>query len=284
MTPSGSDDERFEHIPWEHLKGPEPNRRWVLYAGAGALVAAALTASFVRARPVSPASAPTSMTLSATAAVVTPTVPALTTTLLASEADPPTEADLMAVPAELLAAQAAAWAEWVTSLYFTIDGGDGPGQALGSILPASSPTPIPTPGQRSYVEWARAIDVAEIAPAEYLVEVAVRTLGAMAEEPYRRMPARSIIWRLRWTPDGWSVLDLPEIGAMPDLVVQPSWPNAELPAPVAAATAGIGQVLGGGGVGDLWRVVVALPDSLGGTWPVVVWMTGDGQRVDGPRG
>ena len=94
----------------------------------------------------------------------------------------------MAFPAETLAAEAAAVAEWLASDFFTIDGGTQIAADLESALPEGSSLPAAPSGSRSFVEWARAVSVEESGPGRYDVLVVVRRLGAADGENYRADP------------------------------------------------------------------------------------------------
>jgi hypothetical protein len=283
--PPAKEDEHFEHIPWEHLSASTSNRRWWIYAGAGALVVAALTASLVRnssptqqrsAADVLPAPAVSEATSGATAAF-----PPSTTSAVA----PYSEADLMAVAPDSLLAEAAAMAEWIASDFFTIDGSGAITSDLALILPAGSSLPSTIEGQRSFVEWSRALGVDEIAPGRYRVVVVVRTLGAGPGADYRRLAPRAVLLDLQWTPDGWSLLDLPSPAALPTTMQMPPWPSQDLPPVVSqAASTGGGIVLDGGRVGNYWRVVVEVPDEAGSRWPQVLWFDEAGTPMAPPSG
>ncbi|MGQ0849404.1 MAG: hypothetical protein ACT4OP_09850 [Actinomycetota bacterium] len=289
MTPPGPDDERFEHIPWEHLRPASNDRRWSVYAVAGAIVVGALAFSFARdggqegmAIPATGASA-TTLAVGGDEAATTPTASVTTTSIGAAVS----EADLMAVPPDRLAAEAAAWAEWVTRIYLTIDGSEITAGTLEEVLPPGLPLPAPSDGQRLFVEWVRTVEVAESGIAEFRAVVAARTLGAIGEQSYERLPDRALEWRLHWTPDGWSVVDLPNPVEFPRLVppgdlTAGELTEAELPHPVIQAASELGEVREGWSEGELFRVVVELVDPFGGRWPAVLWYDSDGQRVDRP--
>ncbi len=272
-----SDDEQFERIPWDQLKMPPSPRGRAMYVAAAALVAAAVSATLARNLASSPAL--TSATFPTT--TLASPAPALTTTPSSPSttvAGPVlwTEADLMAVHPESLAAEAAAVAEWLVSDYFTVDGSGDLIDSLAGVLPAGSPLPTPAPGYRSFVEWVQAISVIESAPAEWAVTVLIRRLAAMDADPYERLPLQAVEVTMRWSDQGWSVMDVPAVTALPQLARADPWPEAELPEEVVAralaATGGEGTVIGGGAVGEGWRVVVETADPNGGRWPLVVWL------------
>lgn len=296
MTTPPGDDERFEHIPWEHI-GPTGDRnKLILYGLAGAVLIAGLTAAVVGGRAAS------------TDLVATPTTTTPATTMIeATTAPPPTstvpsagapnddepndgqagawsEADLRAFPVETLATEAAALAEWLASDFFTIDGGTQIAADLEGILPEGSVLPEAPVGTRSFVEWARAVSVEESTPGLYEVLVLVRRLAAAEGESYRRIPPIGVVISLIWTEGGWSVTDLPVLAEAPILVQAPAWSEDEVPAEIiAAATASTGgAVLAGIQVGDNWRLVVEMVDLTGVSWPLVTWWDGTGNRIPAP--
>jgi hypothetical protein len=294
-TPPG-DDERFEHIPWEHI-GPTGDRnKLILYGLAGAVLIAGMTAAVVGGRAAS------------TDLVATPTTTTPATTMIeATTAPPPTstvpsagapnddepddgqagawsEADLRAFPVETLATEAAALAEWLASDFFTIDGGTQIAADLEGILPEGSVLPEAPVGTRSFVEWARAVSVEESTPGLYEVLVLVRRLAAAEGESYRRIPPIGVVISLIWTEGGWSVTDLPVLAEAPLLVQAPAWSEDEVPAEIiAAATVSTGgAILAGIQVGDNWRLVVEMVDLTGVSWPLVTWWDGTGNRIPAP--
>jgi hypothetical protein len=283
--PTAREDEHFEHIPWEHLSASTSGRRWWIYLASGALVVAALTASLVRNS--SPARQGTAVDVLPAPAVteVTPEATLASPTSTTSSVAPYSEADLMAVAPDSLLAEAAAMAAWIASDFFTVDGSGAIASDLELILPAGSSLPSTIEGQRSFVEWSRALGVDEIAPGRYRVIVVVRTLGAGPGEDYRRLGPRAVLLDLQWTPDGWSLLDLPSPVALPTTVQMPAWPSQDLPPVVSqAASTGGGIVLDGGRVGNYWRVVVEVPDEAGSRWPQVLWFDEAGSRMAPPAG
>ena len=285
------DEERVELIPWEQIAPAGNRNRVIVYALAGAVLTAGLTASIVRGW--NGGSEP------AAGFVATPTTAEPTTTTLAvapssragpvvdvgeDETQPWSEADLMAVPSGSLAYEAAAVAEWLASDFFTVDGGAEIAHDLGNALPEGSPLPVGPPGSRSFVEWARAISVEEPTPGWFEVLVVVRRLGAAEGESYRRMPPIAVLIGIAWTEAGWSVADLPVLAASPVLVPAPPWSQAEVPANVAAAVTAStgGVVIAGGPVGELWRLVVQIEDPVGVSWPIVIWTDITGNRIPTP--
>ena len=190
----------------------------------------------------------------------------------------------MAFPAESLAAEAGAIAEWLASDYFTIDGGAEIAEQLTRVLPPGSAIPVASSGSRSYVEWARAVSVQESAPATYQVLVVVRRLGAASGEGYSRLDPIGVVITLVWTEEGWSVIDLPVMAEAPSLVQAPAWSETEVPAEIVAAASAStgGQVVAGLQVGESWRLVVQVEDPTGVSWPLVAWSDLAGNRIPIP--
>ena len=289
VTIPPGDDERFEHIPWEQIT-PVGNRNKLLYAIAGAILIAGLTAAAMRGGGSDGGPVPTP-TSTGSAAVPTISTVAEAPKPTAVTSSPPStatqtwsEADLMAFPAESLAAEAGAIAEWLASDYFTIDGGPEIAEQLTRVLPAGSALPVAPSGSRSYVEWARAVSVQESAPGIYKVLVVVRRLGGAGGEGYRRLDPIGVVITLVWTEEGWSVIDLPVIAEAPSLVQAPAWSETEVPAEIATAAAAStgGQVVAGLQVGESWRLVVQVTDPTGMSWPLVVWSDLAGNRIPIP--
>ncbi|MFP3913302.1 MAG: hypothetical protein ACLFWM_00375 [Actinomycetota bacterium] len=202
------DVEVFERIPWESLEG-KPDRRWVMYVAAGAVVLGAVGVSFGRQMAAPPPTAPTSPTASTSPTLASPpssTVPA-TIPPRAEQTHPTwTEADLMALPVESVERSAVAVAEWFVVDFFTRDD---PG------------------GDRSFVEWARAWELEWLASDRMHVTVVVRRLAASGEEPYQRLEAEAWEVEVELGEDGgWAVAQGPSRADPPELVaLQPDHEN-----------------------------------------------------------
>jgi hypothetical protein len=195
------------------------------------------------------------------------------------------EADLAAIPVESLEAEAASIAEWIASDYFTIDGGTQIAEGLARVLPRGSPLPVSASGARSYVEWARAFSVQETGPATFEIVVMVRRLGATDGGAYQRIEPVGVIITIAWTADGWSVTDLPRMVEVPLMHQATAWISSAVPPEVAAAAARLGgEMVSGSQVGEVWRLVVAIPDSTGASWPLVFWVDAAGEQVAAPIG
>lgn len=294
MTTPPGDDERFEHIPWEQVGATGDRNKMIVYGLAGAVVIAGLTASVV-GRPA----APTDLVATPTVTVETTEATTLHTAVTEDPGGPGSgtgvpaasepsrawsEADLLAFPAESLALEAAALAEWLASDFFTIDGGTQINADLTDAFPAGSALPEASSGARSFVEWARTVSVAESSPGRYRILVVVRRLAAAEGESYRRLAPVAVVIELSWTEGGWSATDLPALADPPLLVQAPAWANSEVPVHIisaATATTG-GVVLAGTQVGDIWRLVVQTVDLSGVWWPFVTWWDSSGNRVAAP--
>jgi hypothetical protein len=274
VTERSHDDEEFERIPWGHISSAAPARpvtwRLAAYGLVGAMAVAGITVSLVsRGNPIP---APTTIVMATAATTIAPTT--LTTTSVAIS-----EAELMAIPDAVVASEAAAWAEVLTESYWGVDGTGT--SALAPYLPSSSPLPTPAQGQRVFVESVRALSVVEEGPGLYRIVVRASLLTATGAEEYRRLPIRALAWNLRWERDGWRLLDLPEQVELPKLLPASEFPTTEVPEVIRTAASQSGTVLSGGPVGDLWRVVVAVSNTSGGTWPVVMWYAPDGVPIGG---
>lgn len=246
----------------------------MIYALAAAIVAAAVSATLARNLAGPP---PTTLPLAPTPTAAQPlTTTSLVPTATTASATIWSEADLMAVHPDDLRAEAAAIAEWFVADYFTADGSGGVEDQLRSMLPSEAPLPVHETGYRSFVEWVRSVSATEASPGQYLVQVVVRTLGAVESSSYRRLPLRAVEVKVQWTDLGWSIADLPSPIDLPALAVTSAWPAQEIPEEVAAEAVRVGgegaTVLGGGRSGERWRVVVETIDPAGGRWPMVIWV------------
>lgn len=272
---TSNDDEQFERIPWDQLRPTTGGRRGLIYAVAAAIAAAAVSATLARNLAGSP---PTTLPLAPTPTAAQPltTTTSLVATATTSSPIVWSEADLMAVHPDDLRAEAAAMAEWFVADYFTADGSGGLEDQLRSMLPSEAPLPVHEPGYRSFVEWVRSVSATEAAPGQYLVQVVVRTLGAVEGSSYQRLPLRAVEVNVQWTDEGWSIADLPSPIDLPAVAVATAWPEQEIPEQVAAEAIRVGgegaTVLAGGRSGERWRVVVETVDPAGGRWPLVIWI------------
>lgn len=273
--------EEYEFIPWSELTARERSARpWTIYLMAAAITVGALGLAGARLlRRPAPVAPPTTV-----AEVVAATSPA--PTLYA-------EADLMASLPGDDARAAATRAEWFVIDYFTADGGPGGAGEVRSVLPPEAVPPIPhedSSAGLSYVEWARALSVEPAGPMLYRVVVVFRTLGALPENPFRRLPVRTVEVVVRVDPEGGTgVLDLPTPVTLAGLVAAfPPDEGEEPPAAVLeqalASAAAWGEdpgVLDARRIGEGWRIVVEVLDPAGIRWPLALWM-GDGTDLAVP--
>lgn len=254
-----TDVEVFERIPWESLER-NPDRRWIAYLLAGALVLGAVGVSLGRqlsagsALPSEPASSVTT-TLAALPSTVPAVGPSTVPETTAADRDAPgawTEADLMALSDVPLEMAAATTAEWFVVDYFTRDD---PGEG------------------RSFVDWAGALETVWIDPTTIEVTVAVRRLAAAPGAEYRRMGPEA--WRVtvELGEEGWSVVEGPVEAGPVELSVTIPEIDASVPAEVAAALDGE-EVGGAVEVGGRWLAEVEWVDAAGLAWRIRRWVDG----------
>lgn len=296
------DREVFESVPWEHLVDLRPDRRRWLHLGAGMVVVAVLVAGIAmtfRPRPeavtVAPASPPATTAPPATADPGPPTtgapppaeaVPSLPAASVLPGPGVYSEADLMAgASAGGTSSLAASVAEWFVVEWFTIDGDPA---APAWDLPGGVDRPAGE-GTRSFVEWAGAVAVEEVAPGAHAVEVVVRRLAATDGATYRRMPTEAVRVVVDLTGEVPMVRDLPRPVPPPagesGPATEAEGPVADPPAAVLEAAAGAvgarpADVQGVWSVRDGWRAVVGVADAGGTVWPVAVWLDGEGGVTD----
>ncbi|MBM3695764.1 MAG: hypothetical protein FJW79_07520 [Actinobacteria bacterium] len=289
--------EEFEQIPWSELTARPPDgRRRTLYLVAGGLGALVLTVLVARAFLTPSPTVPTApaVTVSQEATTSSTDAGSPPTSAAAAVATAPAllyrEADLMAFPATPGERAAVARAEWFVTDYFTADLEPTGSSDLRAALPAGADLPdMPqdSAGGLSYVEWARAFRIEEVAPGRFRVGVAFRALGAPPDRGFYRLSVRAVEVTVQVTPDGGStVMDLPAPVAFPAGPEPPPWPQESGEAPSWVAQQALATVAGWGteprllaaqADGDGWRVVLTLADEVGNRWPVTV-------RVDGETG
>jgi hypothetical protein len=269
-------NEVFERIPWETLEDPKkPDRQWLMFAVAGAVVLGALAYSFMSNRPVPVATGTTTVAVEeippATAPISVP--PPQATATPSTSPLVTAEADLYAVDPERVIDQVSAHAEWFVAEYLTVDGSDGARETLSSLLPAGVPLPSAPEGTRVFVEWVRTASVEEVAPLTFRATVIARSLAATGGEAYQRQDPLEI--RVDISMAG----EKPQVLMPPEISVAASGPPheltlAEVPEEAASAAlerSGGVEVVGGvqGPDGD-WRVVVLVSGADGVTRPVTV--------------
>lgn len=269
-------NEVYERIPWETLEEKKPDRQWLTFGVAGAIVLGALAYSFTSNRPaaVAPtttvASAESSVSASAASQVAAPPValpPPSTAPVVTAEAD------LYAVHPERIIDRVMAHAEWFVAEYLTVDGSDQGLATLGAMLPTGVPTPRAPEGTRVFVEWVRATEVEETGPLLFEVTVLARSLSAMGQEAYVRQAPIAVIVPVSVAGETPQVMSAPRmtpalIGPAHDLALTP------VPDDVAAAVlekSGGAEIVGGvQGADGEWEVVVLAPGADGVTRAVTV--------------
>jgi len=251
-----TETETYEHIPWSRLTLPNESAdrgRW-MYFIAALLITAALAAVVARMvwRPEVAAAAPS------TSFITQPPV-----VEVAEIIDPPTvysEADLMAAAPPLDVARKVATAaeryvrEWANR------SGD----------------------SWRYLEWIAAESVDDLGDGLFRVRLLMQLLVG-GESGTVRLPVEGLDVVVKLAGDSTSVVDLP-IPAVVDSVTAttPIVESAVLPelltqaALRAADPWGSGTIVGGGTVGDRWRVEVAVESPSGPGRLIAVWLTPDG--------
>lgn len=274
----GERHETYERIPWETLQAPRPDRQWIIYLIAGAIVVAALAYSFVANRapaPVVGGELSEVTSADSVAAIPDAAPPPAAVVPPTALADPVviSEADLYAVDPERLREEAVAHAEWFAAEYLTLDGSEAAAESLAALLPAGIPTPIADGETLVFVEWTGAMAAEEIAPMSYTVDVLVRWLMSGPDGVYARQAPTIVTVQVEVGDTGPRVVLPPVVGPVPvrerataDLV--------EVPADVASAAveaSGATEVIGGLATADgSWRVVVMAPGPDGVIRPQTV--------------
>jgi len=274
----GERHETYERIPWETLQAPRPDRQWILYLVAGAIVVGALAYSFMSNRPPTPVAAtepteatPANSTQTAPAGAAPPAVVGQAPTV--TEPIVITEADLYAVDPERLREEAIAHAEWFAAEYLTLDGSEAASESLAALLPAGIPPPVGDGETLVFVEWSRAVASEEVAPLLYSVDVLVRWLMSGADGVYVRQAPTIVTVEVEVGDTGPRVTMPPVIGPVPR--GEPASPGlVEVPENVASAAveaSGATEVIGGVVSADgSWRVVVMAPGPDGVVRPQTV--------------
>lgn len=283
--------QEYEQIPWSHLVPVQKDRSLQLALLVVVIAAALLAIVFLMRR--SPA-APTAAPVPTTTAVVDVTAPAVAEPSPApAPAEAPatgaatgpqiySEADLMAVLPPRQELEAIARAEWFVTDFFTVDGDGALGDSIAAALPDAVTLPTTDGSAISYVEWARAVSVADGRDGSYVVTVWFRTLVGDAESGFDRAPVRAVDVRLVTDAAGrLAIADLPIAGTIEPVGIAPQWPAAsEAPPDVVAAGAADAALLGSdptlelaGRDGEGWRLVFSIGDASGLRFPIVVRAT-----------
>lgn len=199
--------EEFEEIPWSNLVADVDrsiDRRWYLVAvGVGVVIVAVLGFRLMQpsGQPVA-APEPTASTTSSDAATVTGPGPGSVVVA---------EADLRNAPQERDERLAVLRAEWFVTDYFTRDESPETARsvrsALGDTL-VDVTIPHDTQGASTFVEWARAFDVAA-AGGGFEVSVAYRAIRA-TDGGFAREPVRAVRVAVAVSDDGSTITALPE--------------------------------------------------------------------------
>lgn len=192
------DTEIFERIPWESLRRPGPDFRWLAYLLAAVIAMGAVGVSIGRTigpRQVVPAAAPAEIasplpapTTPAPADPTVPTPPQSLDPLPPPVSEPGTwsEADLRAVGDTSLEMEAAGVAEWFVVRHFTREA-----------------------EERSFIDWSGPVGVEWVAADRLRVVVVIRRLAAVAGGEYARVPDEGWAVTVELGSAGWTVVDGP---------------------------------------------------------------------------
>lgn len=244
------DVEVFERIPWESLE-QNPNRRWIPYLVATAVVLGAVGVTIGRGMITSPAEQATVLATTTAPMADSATEPVVDETGSPDATIPPpqestwSEADLMALPEGAVESAAMAVAEWFVVEHFTREGDEG----------------------RSFVDWARAGELTWMDSTTVDVTVLVRRLAAEGDDPYQRLPAEA--WQVTTELEGdrWVVTHGPVPLAPPKLEV--SVPSLDDHVPDEVGADSEGSIVGAAQIDeDSWSVGVEWTDAAGLTWLV----------------
>jgi hypothetical protein len=279
--------QEYEQIPWSHLVPVQKDRSMQLALLVAVIVAALLAiVFFLRRSPnVIPVAAEP---VTAASAAVVPEAPATLppvalepVTSLSAVPGPQiySEADLMAVLPPRPELEAIARAEWFVTDYFTVDGDHSLADSVAAALPDAVTLPISDGLAISYVEWARAVAVADGLDGSYAVTVWFRTLAGTAAGGFDRTGVRAVEVRLITDDLGrLAVADMPVAVGVEPTGVAPAWPaaasaNPELVAAAAREASLFGsdpELQTAGQDDEGWRLVFSVGDASGLRFPVVV--------------
>lgn len=251
-----TETETYEHIPWSQLtltNEAADRGRW-MYFIAALLIAAALAAVVARMvwRPEVAAAAPS------TSFITQPSVVEVPETV-----EPPavySEADLMAASPPLDVARKVATA----AERYVREWANGSGDSW------------------RYVEWVAAESVDDLGDGLFRVSLAMQLLVG-GESGTVRLPVEGLDVMVKVAGDSTSVVDLPIPAVMESVAVTPPVVEpavlSELLTQAALRAAdpwGSGTIVGGGIVGDRWRVEVSVESPSGPVRLIAVWLTPDG--------
>jgi hypothetical protein len=199
-----------------------------------------------------------------------------------------TEADLRAIAPDDAVRAVTAHAEWFMTEWLTLDGGS---ERAPDLLPDGMEVPIVEDSARSFVESATALSAEEIEVGFWEVGVLVRSLSALGDGDYLRIPARVFLVTVGIGDDGPFVADLPTPGPIP-AGRAPALALVEELAPAHVSNAALGimreaglpdeATIGTSRLGDLWRVTGVVRDGAGVPFVVAVWLDDAGERVPAP--
>lgn len=244
------DVEVFERIPWEALE-KQPDRRWMAYATAMAIVLGAVGITIGRGmatpQPEPPPEAmPPVVTTAPARPVDAPAAPPEDPGAI-GESPAWSQADLMALPEASLETTAAVVAEWFVVDHFTREE-DG----------------------RSFVDWAGVAELTWTGTTTIDATVIIRRLAALEDDPYQRLPAEAWQVTTELIDGSWAVTHGPVPVDPPAL--EASLPSYDLDVPAEVAALVPGSTTGAHEVGDRWSVEWQWTDDAGLTWTVTDWV------------
>jgi hypothetical protein len=188
------------------------------------------------------------------------------------------EADLMAIAVDDESRLAAMRAEWFVQDYFTVDGDEEIAKDLHNLIAIDEDLPHSSPAGSSYVEWARAVAITSPMPAEYVVEVAFRTVLSTDGEAFTRAPVRAVVVTVTVDVDGSVTIEgLPAPVRLSAVAWRASTRGADAIAPddVVVAALAEAESFGDNPVvtetrrdGSEWLFVVVVRDASGNRWPL----------------
>lgn len=292
--------EELEHIPWSALaarKAP-PLVRPVAVAGVAIIAVAVVAWLAMRVLPADqadatglssavPATSPEVISEPLAVDIGAESVPAADPVNAAEPAgtlvatvDPAmySEADLMAIAVDDESRLAAMRAEWFVQDYFTVDGDEEIATNLRNLIATGADLPHGSPAGSSYVEWARAVAVTSPMPAEYVVEVAFRTVLSTDGEAFMRTPVRAVAVTVTVDVDGSVTIDgLPAPVRLSAAAWRASTRGTDAIAPDDVVVAALAEAewFGDNPVvaetrrdGSEWLFVVEVRDASGNRWPL----------------
>ena len=278
--------QEYEQIPWSHLVPVQKDRSMQLALLVVAIAAALLAiVFFVRRGPAAApvVAEPTVTTLTALPESAGVPAPIASDAAVVQTAVPQpriySEADLMAALPPRPELEAIARAEWFVTDYFTIDGDRSLADGVTAALPDAVALPANDGEAISYVEWARAVAVADNLDGSYDVTVWFRTLAGTAEAGFDRTGVRAVDVRLISDELGrLAVADIPSVVSVEPLGIAPAWPASATPdSDLVAAALQEASLFGSdpelenaGRDENGWRLVFSVGDASGLRFPIVV--------------